>query len=382
MRKHALLASVIGMSLALLTYSESSARVSGLCANCHTMHNSQDGTAMKLDGADPTGQLGSCIECHADTLNVLLRMDCVGCHAEAPGGGNNISPTTGAPQVAHDSGTDLAGGNFYHILANDDTHGHNVHGFGGGIPSGDLSNIPPGYSTDFDPSTGKYQADTGNDQIMCAGQNGCHGNREEVGQVAAMFGSHHADDSILQFGAAFTEVGQGNTVGTSYRYLYKVKGAEDSDWQAATTGTNHNEYRGVPFDPARASQAWGDIETMSQFCAECHGVFHSGAGLGGADPWIRHPSDVILPGDAPYSDYTIYDTNVPIARQSIAAGSLQASGAVAPTSDIVFCLSCHRAHASAYPDSLRWDYTNECTTNTADPSTCGCFTCHNDKDYP
>lgn len=383
MRVYAAFTVGFGIVLALHIQMEASARVSGVCSNCHTMHNLQGGTAMKLDSTPDAGVADNpeCRDCHADTRSVLLRLDCLGCHAESPNGGDNIIALTGAPQVAHNAANDLAGGNFRHLLANDDTYGHNVHGFGA-ILSADanLGNTPPGYNASFDPSSGKYQTAYPAGQVMCAGQNGCHGDRDEVGQLASIYGAHHQNDSALQFGAGFSEAGQGATVGASYRYLYKVKGAEDADWQDTTSGTDHNEYRGTTFDSGRATQAWNNIQTMSQFCSECHGNFHSGAGLGGADPWIRHPSDAILPNSAPFTDYTTYDTGIPVARQSITAGSTQASSSVTPGTDIVFCLSCHRAHGSAYPDSLRWDYST-CQTNTADAN-CGCFTCHADKDDP
>ncbi|MBU0682021.1 MAG: hypothetical protein KKD73_11440, partial [Proteobacteria bacterium] len=44
-------------------------------------------------------------------------------------------------------------------------------------------------------------------------------------------------------------------------------------------------------------------------------------------------------------------------------------------------LSCHVAHASAYPDMLRWDYNNMIAeTNDPQQKDTGCFICHTTKD--
>jgi len=368
---------VWGILWIVLSAGSAVAAVSGECSNCHTMHNSQDNASMKLDSTPVVGSVSAeCVQCHATLRFVMLRMDCLGCHAQSINGASNI--ISGSPQIIHNAGTDLAAGNFRNVFF-DDANGHNVHGFDSALIAQDsnLFNVPPGYDSNFDPSTGGYQPGYVTGQVMCAGQNGCHGNRDVVSQIDAMKGAHHSDDTLLHYGGSYTETGQGSTVGTSYRYLYKVKGAEDSDWENTSGGTDHNEYRGLDY-AGRASQTWSDIETMSQFCAECHGNFHSTSGLGG-DPWIRHPSDLSLPNQAPYSDYTVYDSTVPVARISISDGSTQASNTVTPGTDTVFCLSCHRAHASPYPDMMRWDYIANCDSGVANVN-CGCFTCHTDKD--
>lgn len=371
------------MVLALSNFAD--AKVSGaVCSTCHTMHNSQNGTHMRL-GFPPIGSVGSdCLDCHAETRAVLLRMDCLGCHAQSLSGADNIAPVGTIPQVAHNAATDLAGGNYRYVAYIDDTRGHNVHGFGSliGADSNIIGNDnPPGYKSDYDPSSGKFQQTMpGTDNnLMCAGRNGCHGNRDQVSQMLAIKGSHHANDSILKFGAGFTETGQGSTVGTSYRFLYKVHGAEDANWEGVTPGpTVHNEYKGAPFSD-RQTQAWNDVSTISDLCAECHGKFHAGGsivgvnGIGSASPWLRHPTDVVLPASGEYTAYTAYSTEAPVARQNIADGTTQASGTVTPGADIVMCLSCHRAHASQYSDALRWDYSNMSAGR-------GCYICHSQKD--
>jgi predicted CXXCH cytochrome family protein len=366
----------------ILSFSESAnAKVTGACSDCHTMHNSQNSSSMNLGKTYGIAWgSGECLDCHAATRAVLLRMDCLGCHAENTGGSVNIDPNNNMPQVAHANTTDLAGGNYSYVINIDDSCGHNVHGFGAAIPVDNiLGNTPPGYNRSYDPSSGGYQ-DNDAGQIMCAGQNGCHGNRDEVSQILAIRGTHHENDTILKFGAGFTETGQGNTAGTSYRFLYKVHGAEDNDWQASLSPTDHNEYKGDAF-ASRSQQNYtlGDpdcVTTISDFCAECHGNFHisGSSGIGSSSSWLRHPTDVLIPTYGEYASLsTTYDVLTPVARQSIADGTTQASGTVTTGTDIVMCLSCHRAHASQFSDSLRWNYSNMSAGT-------GCFVCHTQKD--
>ncbi|MEW6217988.1 MAG: cytochrome c3 family protein [Thermodesulfobacteriota bacterium] len=347
-----------------------SARIAGVCSDCHTIHNSQDGMDMRLDLTPITGAgEGACLDCHSRTRASLLRMDCLGCHAQDPTGSANI--VAGMPQVAHNAAADLAGGNYRNVFF-DDRRGHNVHGFGNALigPDSFIGNTPPGYNTDFDPASGKYQTSTFTFQLMCSGQNGCHGNREEVSQTRAMKGTHHADDSALKYGPAFNESGQGSTPGVSYRFLYRVHGAEDSDWQATSSATDHNEYKGATGN--RSGQVWADIASMSQFCAECHGNFHSSAGIGSPGTWLRHPTDVALSGDINGGLTGAYNPVTPVGRQSIAAASAQGGGTFTPgSSDVVMCLSCHRAHGSPYQDLLRWDLASPVAGT-------GCLLCHDD----
>lgn len=383
----------------LLLQGAAEARVSGLCVDCHTMHNSQDNLSMQIS-TTPTSGVGAastCVTCHNEPRATLLRMDCIGCHAQAPGGGQSI--IDGIPQVMH-QGADLAAGNYKYVGEVDAyglgiSKGHNAHGWGLGsgvsfaiVTDFFLGNTPPGYNSSYDPSSGKYQTSYATDQIMCAGRNGCHGSRNTVGQLDAMKGTHHADDSARKFSASFDITTAPTSVGNSYRFLSGVKGGEDSDWQQTTTTTNHNEYYGENFsERSGGSQTFATVDTISELCAECHGDFHASAKVQNAgSEWIRHPVDIVLPDTAPYTGYTVYSTQTPLGRQvlsgaSASAGVTRSNTPTDGSADTVICLSCHRAHASLYPDALRWDYnTMETGTNTAGIVDTGCFRCHRAKD--
>jgi hypothetical protein len=374
------------MVLFLSTYAQ--ARIAAQpCVNCHTMHNSQNGSSMSVKVPPPAGSGNDeCKQCHAEPRVVLLRYDCIGCHAANPGSGASNIINTGWPQVAHNNATDLAGGNYSYVCNIGDEKGHNVHGFGSCIINdlnfASIGFMPPGYESGYDPSlTHKYTVDSITQQVKCAGTQGCHGNREELSPYTAMRGTHHADDSMLKFYSINTsQQGGGSggadtvTAGRSYRFLYNVLGGEETSWNANATASNHNEYSGLDTTPSgRSGQSWTDIKTISNLCAECHGYFHSDIGSSGA--WIRHPTDVILPNSGEYSAYTSYSNEAPVARVNIPDSP---SSLVQPGTDdaIIMCLSCHRAHASPYDDALRWDYS---TMNAGGGGSGGCFTCHAQK---
>jgi hypothetical protein len=238
----------------------------------------------------------------------------------------------------------LAGGNFNYIRA-DDSKGHNV----AGIKAQDvtLGLIPPGGSAlTF--------------QLTCAGEFGCHGDRSSgKGEITGMYLTHHTDDT-----AGIT----GSSVGLSYRFLNGILGKEDPDWEQDNINTSHNEYKGS------TSSA---TDTISYLCAQCHGNFHPWEGgpseVGVATPWFRHPTDIALNSTGEYASYTTYSLVAPLARPD--TDNVLDTTEVTPGTDIVMCLSCHRAHASPYYKSLRWDY----KSSTLSTALSGCNVCHTSK---
>jgi len=141
----------------------SNATLTGVCSTCHTMHNSQDGTAMTydVDGATltttPRGYLliGSCAYCHIEVSTDKTT---------AVGGWNVASSTAGFPS-GYFSATDTNA----HVTQETTE---------AGITAGDTyyATLTPG--SDF--STGVQ----GSDDLTCAG---CH----------AASGSHHAVSSTV-----------------------------------------------------------------------------------------------------------------------------------------------------------------------------------------
>ena len=63
----------------------------------------------------------------------------------------------------------------------------------------------------------------------------------------------------------------------------------------------------------------------------------------------------------------------PVSLPFIAPGaSTFTSASLVAANNEVFCLTCHKAHGSENPFSLRWDYGARTATGTA-----GCRQCHN-----
>jgi hypothetical protein len=352
-----------------------------VCSTCHTMHNSQDGTPFDSDGANER----------------LLKADCVACHTAATAQTSAFS----APAVLHTTnpvttgaGKTNAGGDFYWVNAPMiDNQGHNVADLPVVNPenTNTLGDTPPGWdpaaTTAFTYGQVATVSSTWSSQLTCAGKYGCHGNHSATTSLAAIEGTHHNNGGAVPF----TSYGlaDASDIGSSYRFLGDIIGGESSNYGWSDVDTDHNEYYGVNDGAARQDGAgtYVDKTTISFLCAECHGLFHADIDkdADGANPWVRHPTDIVLPSTGEYGSYNAsgnYNYIVPVARPDI--NSTQSTATVTPGDDttdegaIVMCLSCHRAHGSEYADLLRFNYTLiDAGSGTDD--TVGCFVCHTTK---
>lgn len=358
------------ISAALTLPSAAMAKVTGACANCHTMHNSQDGVAMAslssfVDPAPATADIDS----PTDTPNIaLLRYQCIGCHT-GQNDGTNTTPYiygTGA-QVTYGTNT-LAGGNFLWVDS-DDSMGHNVVGIAAGV-DGTLSTAPGG---------------TLADQITCAGATtGCH----TVGG-----GHHNSGGTVVPNGDGSKLYVSGSTtnMADAYRMLSGVRGIEDDDWEYTTGVDDHNYYYGEDRANDAAALTNG---TISSLCAKCHGDFHTAVSESGdmSSPWLRHPTDFDMGGlaaSSEYAFYTSYSLDAPVANSTIDAATTATDPDILDANAkgglgtgvgraIVTCISCHRAHGSPNPDLLRWSYTMNAGSGVGGGT--GCFICHTTKD--
>ncbi|MEW6218289.1 MAG: cytochrome c3 family protein [Thermodesulfobacteriota bacterium] len=341
------------------------ARVTGVCSDCHTMHNSQNGASMANDGTNTPQR-------------ALTRGDCVGCHSGTAllGGSSNIPLVLKTDAAPSPVTSVLAGGNFYWVAdaqGDVDKKGHNVKGIA--TQDGAAFGLtPPGWSNDatFTPTGGSQVAGgaaSWASQLTCAGSYGCHGKHAAADDFQDISGAHHADDATLD----------GSTVGKSFRFLMGITGVEDNDWENETS-VDRNKYKGK--DRISDELASVDKSTISFLCAECHGNFHSGTGNTGVDstfgaPWLRHPVDFDL-SDATGSEYAAYVDNAeaPVGVVNLAAAVNPAVAGQA----IVTCISCHRAHGTSFDDLLRWDYATMNAHNAGAAADSGCFKCHTNKD--
>jgi len=358
---------LLGILLAVFWVIVAQAKVIGPCADCHTMHYSQDGRSdnYPAGGPFPSLTIGDCVACHTgDTairgakneIPVVLRK------SEPTGTGVNMS---------------LAGGDFYWVGTGDDAKGHNVVGIAG---EDQMGYTPPGWDPNAPAAKAYGTIANGevdwNKQLTCAGTYGCHGYHDKENDYEAIKGAHHGDDSCLKADTLNVSA-QGQSTATSYRFLYGVKGIEDKDWEYTATQSDHNQYYGVDGNTSQTEP------TISFLCAECHGNFH--ANIQNAGVWVRHPTDIILPNRGEYANYNggsgsgnPYSVIAPVGAEDLTVG-IRSTVNPGTTDAIVLCISCHRAHGSEYDDILRWDYTGKCEAGSGDASECGCKVCHTQK---
>ena len=346
----------------VFSFSESWSKVTGRCDNCHTMHNSQNGTDWDPNGPNPALLVSNCVGCHSSNTSSLY-YDL---------GGTNV------PVVLYTGGTApteyLAGGNFWWVkegLGGEDTKGHNV------FLDEEDNNLS--------------EAPGVNAGLSCGGENSCHRNLNQpffdtvpglIGRQGCT-GCHMLDDESQPGGFHHADDPSPGSVINSfpwYRFLkghhpaHGVSGIEDTDWEATRDPNDHNEYLGKYQTGGNKSAGFTIISnrTMTAFCCGCHGNFHRQEPSGA---WIRHPSDAVLPDEGEYATYTTYDPNVPVSRPDL-SGYSGPSNTVTPGTDLVMCLSCHRPHGSPYPDMLRWNYVE---MKVGGGGLGGCFVCHTGK---
>jgi hypothetical protein len=305
------------------------------CDGCHSMHNSTDNA---IEGAANAALLKG-----SDASST-----CLNCHGKAGGYG-----------VASPSGTNVnAGGDFYWMTAgsqysylvrgnpasNDpDNNGHN-------IVATDFS-----FTADANPNNATAPGGT-----YAAADLGCSSCHDPHGQVDGGTGNGAAAISVSgSYGAADPTDG---SIHGNYRLLGDV-GFNDftNDVPVATADGSTGKF--VDYGTG-----------MSEWCANCHGDLLVSDSSTGKHPsgdsvklgaFVANYNSYVASGDFTGDVSTAFDALVPFERD-IADGSLldNASTVGADASSNVMCLSCHRAHGSAFENALRWDATVEFIAET------------------
>ncbi len=347
---------LVCMSIALFLPNSLWAAVTGPCGTCHTMHNSQGGEGL---GGSPSTHLtkGGCIGCHTGTND-----------------GSNVTPFVYS-ETEPTYGTDtLAGGHFWWVATaggGNDTKGHNVLGLSNqdiNISAGE--GAPGGWITCANSCHMTLAATQTSVPELGSGCEGCH-----------LAVKHHKNDhpegnynNVVSEDGGWFRYCSGHMSGVGHG----VEGIEDQDWQYSNSASDHNEYLGNVVDHTANGGFYNIGDTMTAYCCGCHGGFHQENSATGS-LWIRHPSDAVIPAGGEYAAYTEYDPLAPVARPTLTDSA--PSPTVTPGTDLVMCLSCHRAHGSPYADMLRWDYADGTFAGgggAADGT--GCFVCHTEKD--
>lgn len=355
------------------------AAVTGTCSSCHTMHNSVQGNAVAFT-RDSSGQQ----VISEAPFEKLLKTDCLGCHTQ-PGSETiidmgeaivpvvlNITEPTYPPDGT--ATATLAGGNFHWVINRGDPYGHNVNGIAGV----DLR-FPP---TQAPGGVARAEECANCHGTLASAESGCQGCHVPM---------HHAASSDVVAGK---EQGWYRFLGSVMQYLEVegptaegVVGIEAADWEQNPLPTLHNTYQGKavtppplpPLPPEPAYTGYLESGAISQKCIGCHGQFHNETISDSV--WIRHPVEVVIPDSGEFTDFTTYNPLVPVARQNVTSEDAGFSEIIRD-SDVVSCISCHRAHGSPYPAMLRWGYRDWPGTDahTGQPAVNGCAVCHTSKD--
>ncbi|NNF84420.1 MAG: hypothetical protein HKM29_04610 [Deltaproteobacteria bacterium] len=326
------------------------------CDGCHTMHNSQDGATIipgtttlgtginsfLLVGSDPSS---TCLSCHVRIYRSLSDGSTTAANTYVPGGDfwwiNQVTP-------ANDRGGTVPAA----------AHGHNTIAL-------DFTILQDNVLTSG-PSNGSV-----NYQAAWLGCNSCH---DPHGKIANNLnplpisgsGSYGEADGTPAAGSMFGNYrilggvgydGGGQASGIAFANAAPIAEAyhgSRGQWPAETD-TNHVDYGAG----------------MSEWCVNCHSGFDADGSQA-----HRHPAsnDAHLNGfSSAYNSYvatgdltgaaaTAFDRLVPFERgitDPFAAG-LDHTQTVGPDSNSnVMCVTCHRAHATAFPDALRWDPNEE-----------------------
>lgn len=370
---------VVGLSSVALAFHDGGV---AYCDGCHTMHGS-----VTSSGSVVTPSTQTYLLIHTDPSSA-----CLNCHASASPGSYHImtpsgSLSTGVPPVQYNPGGDFgwllknysySNGHGGTVTENGQTHGHN-------IIAADYSLASP--DSDYTQSPG---GNFPSSQLACTSCHDPHGKYRRIGgdttytigtTGAPIIGSGSYDNSAVPPSDNSQAVG-------SYRLLAgngytQNKGTLSPGFTGVPIAVAPHTYNvtevtnqvrvayGAP-TPDGTKTTWGD------WCGACHRAMYTGAG------GHVHPVDVALGSggeDVIYRAYVSsgkmtglpensYLSLVPFMENTSDINALKGHAAiVAPqsigpgTSDQVSCLTCHRAHASAFPFDMRWDMSTEFLTN-------------------
>jgi hypothetical protein len=277
------------------------------CSACHIMHNSEDG--LPPPGSPTQG------------APLMLRFSnatdvCLSCHADTYGAVWGASPLVPSQEYG--------AGNFVFLQEDNlnDAPGGAVEGLAGHHAGHNL--YSPLMGTDADPL-----------HVVAPG-----GSYPSVDLSCTSCHDPHGNGSFRMLYSA------GESTANGFTYNWNAPLAQGIDlFVGSESPSNHTAYR----------------SGMTNWCRNCHGLYHDDSG-----PGFEHPIDHSLSGDEAdnYDQYngdadpfggssaTAYLVEVPFENEFMTtsyAGGPQSSSRIS-------CISCHRAHATSSPDAGRWDF--------------------------
>lgn len=314
------------------------------CDGCHTMHNSPDNPAEGVTNG--TLMLGT------DATST-----CLNCHAGAGSGSSYHSLSENASVLS-------PGGDFFWLTKDYQVNlgwtvrdypgqntGHNViaEDFGLGVdtanataPGGTYSSAKLGCTSCHD-AHGQVLGGTSNNQLPVE-DTGSYGGAP-ADEATAVVGNYRLlGDSQFAAGNPLTD-------GYSFGNDAPIAAADpERSGRFSETDASHVDYG----------------SGMSEWCENCH--------TGYLDSDVKHPAgdsvhlvgfatnynSYVATGDFTGSSATSYLALVPFERGETDRTLLNPTSTQGPdSSSNVMCVTCHRAHASAFPNALRWDTATE-----------------------
>jgi predicted CXXCH cytochrome family protein len=329
------------------------------CTGCHQMHNSNT-INLTVAGDDSS----TCLTCHGASGQSSY-------HVASP----SAEMAPGTPPNNEGPGGDFGWLNktYYPVIRGSvvtnfgQRHGHNIVAayYDNGYLAADPDNTTaPG---------GTFSAGTSFSCVSCHDQHG-KGRWTTAGAYSKTSGAIYTSGSYGSLPSTFST---GEALSTG---VYRLLRAQDSLGGVTFPATppvavvNSTYNRSEFFSQTRTAYGSG----MSDFCGACHPDMHSTSGI------LRHPTNRLMNGviQGNYNGYvksgnmtgsaaTSYLSLVPFeegvtystahittltshAQTNNSVLNGPSSGTV-PATATVMCLSCHRAHASAWENMLKWD---------------------------
>ena len=322
------------------------------CGGCHSMHAPKTGGTALLVGTD---QSSTCLTCHEGPTLSSYHVSTTGANL-----GAGLSPVNRSP-----------GGDFGWLKK---TYSFTVRGTAttedGATHGHDITAVDFGYS-------GRSNNLTAPGGTFPTAQLACNSCHDPHGQYRRL-----ASGTIAKTGAPIKASGSYDNVTTNepdannavgvYRLLagagYTKSGVTFLGNPAAKTPSTYNQTEATnQVRTAYGVATSNGQETWSNWCKTCHPSMHSTGnyvhpvdqGLGSTIAGFY--GQYVKSGDMTGSAASSFSSLVPFATNSsdytalagLAKNNNSQLGGPAYTYQVM-CLSCHRAHASAFPDMLRW----------------------------
>jgi predicted CXXCH cytochrome family protein len=332
------------------------------CGGCHSMHAPKTGGSNLLIGSD---QSSTCLDCHespGDTAPSRYHVSTA--EADMP---------AGVPPIQRSPGGDFGWLKKTYTFSTRGTatteegerHGHNVVALDKNYIADKKYTTAPG---------GTFPSS----QLGCQSCHDPHGQARRLSDgtyVRPTYKAGATNAPIIGSGSYDTSLdpAAGQAVG-----VYRILRAAGDDTQGVT-------FQGVPIaiapatynqteatNQVRVAYGHAGINTWGNWCATCHPKMHSSGNY-------VHPVDESLGSDVVgnYNAYvksgdlrgnaaSSFTSLVPFMENTSTIATLKSHASNTNkylngpgSSDKVSCLSCHRAHASDFPNMLRWSMENE-----------------------